>query len=266
MTANVHWREVMGLLGIELQKANIWKRISALMFDSVIWVLLAMLIALLLSGLLGYEDHAADLRQSYQDYATQYGISFDISQQEYDALPEAEKANYDAAYKALTEDKQVLYTYELLVNLTLVIASVGILVAAIVLEFAVPVVLKNGQTLGKKIFAVGVVRTDGVQVTPMQMFIRAILGKFAVETMIPVYVLVMIFFNFAGPVSVILVCALFLGQLISLGITRTNSAIHDLLAGTATVDIASQRIFATTQDLVEYTKKLHAEQAARESY
>ena len=253
-------------MGIELQKANIWKRISAWMFDSILWVLLAMLIALLMSGLLGYEDHTARLGQSYQDYADRYGISFDITQQEYEALSEEERVAYDAAYKALTEDKQVIYTYNLVVNLTLVIASVSILVAVVVLEFAVPLLLKNGQTVGKKVFAVGVVRTDGVQVAPAQMFIRAVLGKYAVETMIPVYVLVMLFFNIAGSVSVILLGALLLGQLVSICVTGTNSAIHDLLSGTAAVDIASQQTFKSTQDLIEYTKKIHAEQAARKDY
>ena len=59
----------------------------------------------------------------------------------------------------------------------------------------VPLKLGNGQTIGKKVFGIGVMRVDGVQLTTIQLFIRTILGKFTLETMIPVYIVLMIFFN-----------------------------------------------------------------------
>ena len=48
--------------------------------------------------------------------------------------------------------------------------------------------------------------------------------------------------------------------------TRTNSAIHDLLAGTVVVDKTSQTIFRTTEDLIAFKKQAAAEQAARQAY
>lgn len=48
--------------------------------------------------------------------------------------------------------------------------------------------------------------------------------------------------------------------------TRTNSALHDLLAGTVVVDIGSQMVFRTTEDLIAYQKKVAAERAARQTY
>ena len=60
--------------------------------------------------------------------------------------------------------------------------------------------------------------------------------------------------------------SLVIAQLLCLIISRNNSAIHDLLAGTAVVDISSQMIFRTTDDLIAYKKQIAAEQAARQPY
>ena len=60
--------------------------------------------------------------------------------------------------------------------------------------------------------------------------------------------------------------ALLIGQVICVAVTRTRSAIHDLLAGTVVVDIASQKVFASTEDLIAYTKRVHAERAQRQEY
>ena len=52
--------------------------------------------------------------------------------------------------------------------------------------------------------------------------------------------------------------------LLNLGViiyTPTNSTIHDLLCDTVVVDIASQEIFETEEELLEHKKRLAAEKA-----
>ena len=151
-------------------------------------------------------------------------------------------------------------------NLTMVITTIGILLSVIVMEFAVPLLFGNGQTLGKKIFGLGLVRNDGVKVNNLQLFTRTVLGKFTIEIMIPVYILIMIFWGSIGLMGTVILFALAVAQILALGLTRTNSAIHDLLAGTAVVDISSQMIFRSTEDLVAYQKKVASERAARQAY
>lgn len=253
-------------MGVDLQKASMWKRISAFLFDGILLSILAVAFAYLLSLALGYDGHNDRLQQCYDDYESRYGVTFEITAEEYGAMTEQDRANYDAAYQALTQDDQVLYLYNLVVNLTLIITTLGILLGYLVLEFAVPLLLGNGQTLGKKIFAIGLMRTDGVQVNAMQLFVRTVLGKFTIETMIPVYVLIMLFFNTVGLAGTLLLVALLITQIILMAATRTNAAIHDKLAGTVAVDISSQRIFRSTEDLIAYTKRIAAEEAARRPY
>ena len=154
----------------------------------------------------------------------------------------------------------------MIVNLALLIATFGILITVLLLEFVVPLLLKNGQTLGKKIFGVALMRTDGVKVSSVQMFVRTVLGKFTIEIMIPVYVCIMIYLNTIGLVGMAVLGAVLVGQVLCLMMSKTGGLIHDVLSGTVAVDMASQQIFETPEDRVEYIKRLHAEEASRQEY
>lgn len=250
----------------DLQKASLLKRLAAGIFDGILLCILAVGAALLLSAVLNYNNVNSELEAAYDQYENQYGVEFDISGTQYDALTDSQRQQYDEAYKALTSDEAVLYTYNLLINLTLLITTFGILLAVLILEFVVPLWLKNGQTIGKKIFGIGLMRSDGVQMNNLQLFTRTVLGKFTIEIMIPVYIVMMIAFNSIGITGTLVLGLIVLVEIIALSVTRTNSMIHDLLAGTVAVDLASQTIFRTTEDLLAYKKKLHAEQVSRADY
>ena len=250
----------------ELQKANLWKRIASWLFDLILAGILAVGIAALLSGALGYDKHSDAVSEAYARYEAEYGITFEVSGEEYQSWPEEKKQAYDEAYKALTADEQAMHSYNMVVNLTMLVASLSILAAVAVLELVVPLLLKNGQTLGKKIFSLCVVRQDCVRVNTLQMFTRTVLGKFAVETMVPVYLLLMLFWGITDLSGTLILLALLLAQIIILIVTRRNAAIHDLLAGTAVADFGVQRIFASQEELTEYVKRIHAERAARQEY
>lgn len=250
----------------DLQKAGLRKRISAGIFDGMLAAMLAVGVAFLLSLAFGYDSQNETLNAAYEKYETQYGVTFNISVEQYDAMTEEEKANYQAAYDALVSDEEAMHTYNVVVNLMLLMTSLGILAGIVLMEFVVPLFFGNGQTLGKKIFGICLMRTDGVKLNTMQLFVRTVLGKFAIETMIPVYILLMLFMGAANIFNLLLLAAIALAQAVIVVVTRNNSLIHDLLAGTVVVDYASQRIFTSTQDLIEYQKRVAAERAAREKY
>ncbi len=250
----------------ELQKAGIWKRIAAWLFDFILWGILAVAMGTALSWLLGYDSRSTDLDRIYALYEHEYGVVFDITQTEYLALSEEARLNYDMAYAALAADPEAAQAYTWLMNLTLLITTGGILIATLIWDFLIPLLFGNGQTLGKKIFGLCLVRTDGVKMNTMQLFTRTILGKFTLETMIPVYVLLMLFWGTVGLNGTLILLALMCVQTGCVCFTRTRSAIHDLLAGTAVVDMSSQTIFASSEELIEYQKRIAAERAARQIY
>lgn len=250
----------------EIQKAGMWKRIAAWMLDAIFLSILAVGFGYLLSNLLGYDAYGNTLDAAYARYEAEYGVVFDITQEAYQAMNEAQRQNYDAAYAALTADRDAMHAYTMMLNLTLVITTGGLLMAIMLWEFMIPFWIGNGQTLGKRAFSLGLVREDGVKLNTMQLFVRTLLGKFTIETMIPVYILLMLFWGTIDLTGTLILGAMLLGQAVCVGVTRNHSAIHDLLAGTVVVDMSSQTIFSSKEELIAYQKRVAAERAARQVY
>ena len=253
-------------MNLDLQKASMWKRLSAALFDLITHSVLVVAFAYVLSGLLGFDSYNATFNDALSKYAAQFGTAFQMTQEQIAALTEAEIANYEAAYRALTSDMEAMYAYNMIIYMSLGIASISILLSFLVLEFFIPLQLGDGQTIGKRIFSIGVIRTDFVTVPAVQLFIRSILGKYTIGTMIPVLIIILLLFGQIGIFGTAILAALVLGQVVSIAVTGTNSALHDLLAGTVTVDIASQRTFRDTQALLDYQKKMYAEKAEKQNY
>ena len=251
---------------VDLQKAGMWKRISAGLFDWILTGILVVGFCFLLSWILGYNDYNRTLNEAYDRYEAQYDIVFEVTGEEYERMSAEQRAAYDEAYRALIDDDEAMYAYNMVLSLTLVIVSLGILAGVMVMEFVIPLMFKNGQTLGKKIFGIALMRTDGVKINTMQLFVRTVLGKYTIETMIPVLIILMVFFNMIGLLGTLILGAILLVQLILMGVTHTNSLIHDTLAGTVAVDYASQMIFESTEELIAHKKRVHAEMAARQEY
>lgn len=250
----------------DLQKASISKRISAFLFDIILLGALVVGIAFLLSGILNYDDYQSTLNTAYANYEAEYGVSFEQTGESFMQMTPQQQENYNAAYSALINDKEAMSAYNMVLNLTLVITSLSILFGYLILEFAVPLCFKNGQTLGKKIFGIGVMHKSGIQITPVLLFFRTILGKYTLETMVPVLILMMIFFNVIGRLGTIILGLFLLLQIIIVIVTPGRCLFHDLLAQTVAVDISSQKIFKDGAELLAYKQKLHAEEVARQSY
>ncbi len=253
-------------MGIELQKAGLWKRMAAWLLDLILLCVLATGFGFGLSAIFDYDGYSETLNAACDRIGEQYGISFDMDQKTYDSMSQQEKDNYDKAYQELMKDGQASHAYNMIINLSLLIITLAILFSVLALEFAVPLLLGNGTTVGKKVFSLGVVRIDGVRVNAMQLFVRSLLGKYTIETMIPLYLFMMMFWGFMGAISTAVILGIGLVQVILYGVTRNHCVIHDLLAGTAVVDVSSQRVFSTTEDLIAYQKKIAAERAAKKPY
>ena len=252
-------------MGISLQKASVGKRIIAAIFDFICLSILAVGLATLFSLTFGYNGYIHTVESAYERYESEYGVEFDITIQEYEQMSEEERKAYDTADQALRSDKDVIYAYNMFIYLTMLMITFSILISVLAVEFVVPLLFRNGQTLGKKIFGIGVMHTEGIKISSLQLFVRAVLGKFALELMIPLSIVIMIFFNSIGIISVVVLFILLAVQGICLVSTRTWSLLHDVIAGTVAVDLASQRIFDTKEQLLEYTKARHAEQVAKDN-
>ena len=68
--------------------------------------------------------------------------------------------------------------------------------------------------------------------------------------MVPVLVFIMLMFNIVGLGGTLLLMGLGLAQILSMLFTRNKVGLAELMAGTVPVELNSQRIFATTEDLI----------------
>ena len=250
----------------DLQRASMWKRISAWLLDAILLCIIATLMAFVLAAVTNYDGYSEQLDARYTYFEEQYGVSRNLTQEQVNAMTDEERANLTAASDAIAADEEALYAYNMMLQLIIIMTSFGILLGYVVLEFAVPMVLGNGQTIGKKVFSLGVMQQNGVRVNGVCMFIRTLLGKFAIETMIPVIMALMLFFGSVGVVGWLIVGVIVIVEIALLAATKERCTIHDKLANTVAVDITSQMIFNTPEDLLAYKQKVAAEKAANQVY
>jgi uncharacterized RDD family membrane protein YckC len=227
-------------------------------------------LVLLLMTVFGFEGYTERKDALEEKYFAEYGIDRNMTAEAYNALSEEGKAAYrakvEAANKAYQSDAEVSEVYSKLFSLALMIATLSILFSFLILEFTVPLLLKNGQTIGKKVFGVAVMRIDGVKVTPVMVFARGILGKCTVGTLVPIYLIMMVIFGIMNIVGVVALGGLLLLQAILFFGTRNHTPIHDLFAQTITVDMASQLIFDSPEDMLAYKKRISEENAENAKY
>ena len=95
----------------DLQKASFWKRISAFMLDAILLVILAVGCGAALSGVLGFERHNETVQTAYTRYETDYNISFEMTQEEYETMLPEDRARFDQAYAALIADEEAMMTW-----------------------------------------------------------------------------------------------------------------------------------------------------------
>lgn len=251
---------------MDRQKASLLKRFSASLLDFIVIIILATFFIYLISFITGYDNYNKKLNDSYSKYENEYGIVFAISADEYYSYTEEQRNTYDRAYEALIEDEDAMSAYRMVMNLTILSLSIGIFFAYLISDFIIPLFFKNGVTIGKKVFGLCLMRKGGWKVNNLSLFIRAILGKYTIETMVSVLIIVLILFSSIGIVGPIVICALLLLNLILLFTTKDNSMIHDLLSDTIVVDYNSQFIFESEEEVLEEKKRKAKEEAEKTAY
>ena len=255
----------------DVQKASLLKRFSAFLLDFILLCVLTSGFAFLLAWITQIDKYNDTLQAHYEKYEEKYGVDFSISAEEYENLPQEQKDKYDTALDELNSEfknsPELVKAYNMSIALPMLIITLSILPAFLVFEFIIPLCLKNGQTIGKKVFSLGVVFNNSVRISNFALFVRAIFGKYAIETMFPVLLIMLVFYGQIGLILAgILVAALLILQIVLLIATKNNAFVHDVLANTVVVDMQSQMIFATTQELISYKEELSKQEAEKKEY
>ena len=273
---------------LDLQKATMSNRISAFLTDLIALFVVAIGISNVFANVVGYDAKSEQLNAVYAEYnqiyiydafnAT-YGTEIGpYSNDQIDNMIKEDQATYLDWYKQqvelanveLNKNTEAKELYGVVVNLSIFNVMISILVGYALLEFLVPLLFKNGQTIGKKIFGIGLMRADGLKLSPLQLAIRTFLGKYTIETMIPALVFMAMYFsNMSGDLVLIglaVVAAIVISECIVFFKSEMTHFIHDTMAMTVCVDIKSQLIFETEEELIAYKEKVAAENAGKIGY
>lgn len=284
----------------DIRRIGIVRRASAGLLDAILIAVLATGFMWIMSLICNFEGQQNTVREYYaewdgfrKDYAKSvaeyYGFTYE--EDENGAVVTIEKdgepADLDDVYRLLYESKgedeatrEAYDAYNALIERTPVskvdaqvrlvnsmlfmFISIGLLLSFLILEFIVPIFLKNGQTVGKKVFSICLVRPDCVKVSTLSLFARALLGKFAIEAMFPILLVFLFLFSGGGLVSVILFGAIILLNIILFFATRNKTPIHDILAMTVAADMKVQMIYASEEELNEKKRQLFLDRESAE--
>ena len=260
----------------DLQKASVLKRISASLLDIILALIIATGLFFALSSIFHYDSRLDDYNESiavYKETIKPYDIM--LGDQKYseiedpDSLPSELKILYYENKRAMENDPIVLQLFDevitkqkKLISLTLLFVTFGVLLSILTVEFFIPLILGNGQTPGKKMFGICLMMDNGVKVRTLPLFVRALLGKFTVETMIPVYAAVYLFFGQVNLLMVFLTLAMIMANLLMIIINPRNALLHDVMSYIVAVDKHSQMMFETEEELIKYKEEVARKNAA----
>ena len=93
------------------------------------------------------------------------------------------------------------------------------------------------------------------------------LFEFGIKDIIDIFlVAMMLYFGSTGLPGTLLILGLALVNGCLFLFTYAHTPIHDLLAGTVVVDLPSQRIFPTRENMIAFKEQLAAEKAAEKTF
>ena len=266
----------------ELRKIGIVKRASALLLDVILLAVLTTGFMFIISLICNYsheEKLSGQYFEEWEDFrneyvggvADYYGFTYEEKEDGYvikkDGIESSlgavmekldasngehpETAAAYAKFKSLTPVEKVNAQYKYVYSLLFMMVSLGIFLAYAILEFVVPLFLKNGQTVGKKVFGICIVRADCVKISTLSLFARAFLGKFAIETMFPVLLVFLFIFGGLGILALVLLAAILIMNTVLFFVTKNKTPIHDIIAYTVAVDMKLQMIFQSEEEMLE---------------
>ena len=240
---------------LEFNKASLVKRGAAKIVDLILIIALVIGIGTMANDLIGHDEMVNELENVYSEYAERYGIDLELTQEDYDKMTQEDKDDYNArvteANKALNEDEYANGLYKKIMTCSLVIILSSFLVACFVLEFIIPLIFGNGQTIGKKIFGIGYMNLSGNKINVFKTAFVSLIKTFGATAFIVSFCL-----SYFALVSyeISLVCALGCGVLLLVNVIcaiagKNRRSLVNLLTGTACVD------FETSQRTLRFSIK-----------
>ena len=233
--------------------AKLIKRLAAYMIDIITIIILFTGVLFVLSEIFNYMELSNQLEQLY----IELGVKVADSEGKYDFC-DVKNDTCKQALKVLYEHEKFYPIFNSVQNF-LIYAPIGsIFVSLLVFELIMPLIFKNGQTIGMKLFNIALLSKNHIRVKPIQIFVRFLFGKFIINGIIPVIGVMYIFVSEgAGMTGAMLLLLFIIANVACYGIGQNKTLIPDALSGCFPIDLQEQIFFDTEDELIAAKAEEH---------
>ena len=231
-------------------------RVAAFILDFVLLLILFTGILYFISLFADFDNHYAILQEEYKKVGY---LIFNPEVNDYVFIT-PDSPNYDSVIDLINENELLLKELSFVNRFSVNAPLISVTISMFILEFIIPLFLKNGQTIGMKFFKIALISNNNLAVTSTQLFARCLIGKIAILGVVPVLAILYIFLNAGGGLfgSIILLIIVII-QLIMIIKNKNHEGIQDKIAQVYPVNFTETVIYKTQKELEEaqliYTKK-----------
>lgn len=240
-----------------LNNAKLINRFGAFLLDMIVALILMVGFVLLGSKICKTDKLQEQLIDKYKEYGIVVADEEDptvYNTCEYvvdeNGNPKEDDPCY-LAFKAFSQDEEAVKLQGIFDNTLLIILMASSLLSIMITEFLIPLLIHNHKTLGYWAMHIGILSKECVKPKPVQLFARAIIGRWALEVVPIIYILL----NLRGSLVILIVLAvLVVLELISFFFTKNHIWLHDFVANTVPVDADTQYFADSLEELEEKRK------------
>ena len=131
-----------------IERASLLKRIFASILDVILLSILATGFAFISSKIAKVDYHQKKVQEYYTYYEETYNVKFGLTQADFDRMTEEELNHYKEVNEIISKDEGFIKENSLVQRLILLVVVIGLFLGTLIVEFVIPLFLKNGQTVG----------------------------------------------------------------------------------------------------------------------
>lgn len=231
-------------------------RAAAFILDFVLLLVLFTGILYIVSKIANFDNHYSILQEEYKKVGY---LIFNPEVNDY-VFIKPDNPNYDNVIELINANELLLKELSFVNRFSVNAPLISIAISTFILEFIVPLFMKNGQTIGMKFFKIALISNNNLAITSTQLFARCLIGKIAILGVVPVLAILYIFLNAGGGLfgSIILLVIVII-QLVMIIKNKNHEGIQDKIAQVYPVNFAETVIYKTLKELEEaqsiYNKK-----------
>lgn len=242
------------------KKATWFKRILAFGLDIILFAVLLSGAMLLVSYISGYQSDLKMLDTKYIEYGIK--VKNDVGAYEFCADVNGSTACKEA-WEAFNKDTLACQYYDNVALKTLAILFGGIFITELILDYIIPMCLKNGRTIGMFCLGLAYIDVKDIKITHLQVFVHFLFGKYILVSVIPIFFFFLHFYNILPTYGLLICVIIVLANLIMKFATPRRVGFADSIARMYMIDNEAQ-VYCNTIEELSALKAKEAEEKAKQ--